>query len=170
MAILRQLRRADSGVKSQLSEVTMPFGIFKTLLPGMLFLVVSAFFGTTSFAQCPVLNVMVKGEVQSPPRGSVVRVQLVYRKHSKDQEGASGEEKLENESFRIEIPFLTQSSAPVLGLGSFKCDLRPMTVVVTLVAGDHEYDRVSLDWAKDFKMADPTAYALRSELVLHGAP
>ena len=35
-----------------------------------------------SFAQCPVLNVMVKGEVQSPPRGGVVRVQLAYSKHS----------------------------------------------------------------------------------------
>ena len=44
------------------------------------------------------------------------------------------------------------------------------TVVVTLVAGDHEYDRVSLDWAKDFKMTDLTEYALRSDLVLHGTP
>jgi hypothetical protein len=116
------------------------------------------------------LNVMVKGEVQSPPPGGVVRVQLVYSKHSKDENGESGEVTLEGESFRIRIPFLTQSRAPVLGLGGFKCDLRPKTVVVTLLAGDHEYDRVSLDWAKDFKMADPTDYASRSELVLHGTP
>jgi hypothetical protein len=149
----------------------MPFAIFKTLVAGILFLSIYAFVGTTaSFAQCPVLNVMVKGEVQSPPRGGMVRVQLVYSKHSKDENGESGEVRLEGESFRIRIPFLTQSRAPVLGLGSFKCDLRPKALVVTLLSGDHEYDRVSLDWAKDFKMADPTAYALRSELVLHGTP
>jgi hypothetical protein len=149
----------------------MPFAIFKTLVAGILFLSIYAFVGTTaSFAQCPVLNVMVKGEVQSPPPGGVVRVQLVYSKHSKDENGESGEVTLEGESFRIRIPFLTQSRAPVLGLGGFKCDLRPKTVVVTLLAGDHEYDRVSLDWAKDFKMADPTDYASRSELVLHGTP
>jgi len=45
---------------------------------------------------------------------------------------------------------------------------------VTLVEADqerdHEYDRVSLDLAKDFKMADPSAYALRSEILLHGSP
>ena len=149
----------------------MPFGIFKTLLAETLFLSICSVLGTTaSFAQCFVLNVLAKGEVQGPPRGGVVRVQLVYRKHAKDQNGESGEETLENESFRIQIPFLTQSAAPVLGLGSFKCDRRPKTVVVTLVAGDHEYDRVSLDWAKDFKMIDLTEYALRSELVLHGTP
>ena len=90
--------------------------------------------------------------------------------NSKDENGESGEVRLEGESFRIRIPFLTQSSAPVLGLGTFKCDLRPKTVVVTLFADDHEYDRISPDWAKDFKMADPPAYDLRSELVLHGTP
>ena len=149
----------------------MPFGILRTLVAGILFLSIYAFVGTTaSFAQCPVLNMMVKGQVQGCPRGGVVRVQLVYSKHSKDENGESGEIRLEGESFRIRIPFLTQSRAPVLGLGSFKCDLRPKTVVVTLLADDREYDRVSLDWAKDFKMADPTAYDLRSELVLHGTP
>ncbi len=126
--------------------------------------------GLRSLAQCPILNMMVKGEVHGPPRGGVVRVQLVYSKHSKGENGESGEVKLEGESFRIRIPFLTQSRAPVLGLGGFKCDLRPKTVVVTLLAGEHENDRVSLDWVKDFKMADPTDYALRSELVLHGMP
>jgi len=149
----------------------MRHGIFKTFVAGVLFLAIYAFVGTTaSLAQCPILNVMVKGEIQSPPRSGVVRVQLLYSKHSKSENGESGEVRLEGESFRIGIPFLTQSSAPVLGIGVFRCNLRPKTVVVTLLAGDHEYDRVSLDWAKDFKMADPTAYALRSELVLHGTP
>jgi hypothetical protein len=170
MGILGQLTRGYCGVKSQLYEVTMPFGISKTLA-GILFLSIYAFVGSTeSFAQCPVLNVMVKGEVQGRPRGGVVRVQLVYSKHSKDENGESGEVRLEGELFRIRIPFLTQSRTPVLGLGSFKCNLRPKTVVVTLLADDREYDRVSLDWAKDFKMADPSAYDLRSELVLHGTP
>jgi hypothetical protein len=149
----------------------MPFDILKTLVAGILLLSIYAFVGpTASFAQCPILNVMVKGEIQGRPRGGVVRVQLVYSKHSKDENGESGEVRLEGELFRIRIPFLTQSRAPVLGLGSFKCDLRPKTVVVTLLADDREYDRVSLDWAKDFKMADPSAYDLRSELVLHGTP
>jgi hypothetical protein len=149
----------------------MPFGLFKNLVAGILFLSAYAFVGNpVSFAQCPVLNVMVKGEVQNSPRGGLVRVQLVYSRHSKDQYGESGEVKLEAESFRLQIPFLTQSSTPVLGFGSFKCDLRPKTVVVTLVAGDHEYDRVSLDWAKDFKMADLTAYVVRSDLILNGTP
>jgi hypothetical protein len=149
----------------------MPSAVFKTLVAEILLLSIYTFVGSTaSFAQCPVLNVMVKGEVQSPPRSGVVRVQLVYSKHSKEENGESGEVRLEGESFHILIPFLSQSRAPVLGLGSFKCGLRPKTVVVTLLSGDHEYDRVSLDLAKDFQMADPTAYALHSELVLHSTP
>jgi len=83
----------------------MPLGIFKAFARMLsLFL----FIGTTAwFGQCPVLNVMVKGEVQSAPRGAVVRVQLVYSKHSKDENGESGEVRFEGESFRIRIPFLT---------------------------------------------------------------
>ena len=83
--MFRQLARVYRGVESQLHEVTMPFGTFKNLVAGILFLSAYAFVGNTvSFAQCPILNVMVKGEVQSPPRGGVVRVQLVYSKHPKD--------------------------------------------------------------------------------------
>ncbi len=40
---------------------------------------------------------------------------------------------LEDESFRIQIPFLTQSRGPVLGIGNPKCDRKPKTVVVTLL-------------------------------------
>jgi hypothetical protein len=52
-----------------------------------------------------------------------------------------------------------------------KCNRRPKTVIVTLVEsdGDREYDRVSLDFAKDFKMVDSSAYALQSDLVLSGS-
>jgi hypothetical protein len=148
----------------------MASGIFKALVNGILFLSMYSFVASPLLAQCGILNVMVKGQVQRPPRGGVVRVQLVYLKHSKEQNGESGEVTLDGESFRIQIPFLTQSSSLMLGFGKSKCDLKPKTVVVTLLAGDHEYDRVSLDWAKDFEMTDPTAYALRAPLSLHGEP
>jgi hypothetical protein len=51
-----------------------------------------------------------------------------------------------------------------------RCDRKPKTVVVTPLPGDQnqEYDRVSLDLAKDFKMADPSAYTLPTEIVLNG--
>ena len=75
------------------------------------------------------------------------------------------------ENFTIRISFLTQSRAPVL-MGNLmeKCDKKPKTVVVTLLEGDQnqEYDRVSLDLERDFKMADPSAYTPRSEIVLSG--
>jgi len=85
--------------------------------------------------------------------------------------GESGDVTVEGGSFRIQIPFLTQSRAPVL-IGTLleKCDRKPKTVVVTLMEGDQEYDRVSLDLAMDFKIADPSAYALRSAMLLHGPP
>jgi len=47
--------------------------------------------------------------------------------------GESGDVTVEGGSFRIQIPFLTQSRAPVL-IGTLleKCDRKPKTVVVTL--------------------------------------
>jgi hypothetical protein len=47
---------------------------------------------------------------------------------------------------------------------------RSETVVVSLVEAEQEYDRVSLDLARDFKLVDPSGYAPRSEIVLHGPP
>jgi len=41
------------------------------------------------------------------------------------------------------------------------------TVVITLISGDQTSDEVSLDFAKDFRIADDSAYTLRSELVLN---
>jgi hypothetical protein len=126
-----------------------------------------------AFSQCSVDVVVVKGRVENAPSKGIVRVQLVYPKQ-KQEMGESGDVTVEGGSFRIQIPFLTQSRAPgLLGIRE-KCDRKPKTVVVTLLkAGqerDHEYDRVSLDLAKDFKMADPSAYALRSEILLYGPP
>jgi hypothetical protein len=126
------------------------------------------FSGTFSRASCSVDIVIVNGQVEHSPPKATVRVQLVYPNQNM---GESGDVTVEGGSFRIEIPFLTQSRAPVLG-GSLreKCDRKPKTVVVTLIEADQEYDRVSLDLAKDFKMADPSAYALRSQILLHGPP
>jgi hypothetical protein len=126
-----------------------------------------------AFSQCSVDVVVVKGRVENAPSKGIVRVQLVYPKQ-KQEMGESGDVTVEGGAFRIQIPFLTQSRAPgLLGIRE-KCDRKPKTVVVTLLkAGqerDHEYDRVSLDLAKDFKMADPSAYALRSEILLYGPP
>jgi hypothetical protein len=119
-------------------------------------------------AVCPVNVVVVKGQVHHAPPNAKVRVELFY---PKKQGADSAEMTLDNERFSIPVGFLTQSRRPLL-VGSLgeKCDRKPETVVVTLVGSDpsQEYDRVSLDLKKDFKMADPTAYTLRSEIVLNG--
>jgi hypothetical protein len=119
-------------------------------------------------ALCGTAVVIVKGHITHPPQSAVVRVQLVY---AKSRQGESGEVTVENGKFTIQIPFLKQSRAPLL-IGNFleKCDRKPQTVVVTLLGGKEnlEYDHVSLNLLKDFKMADPSAYAIRSEIVLSG--
>ena len=111
--------------------------------------------------------VIVKGRVEHAPPSAIVRVQLVY---AKQQFGESGEVTVENGKFILQIPFLTQSRAPVL-VGSLgeKCDRKPTAVIVKLMNGDHsqEFDGVSLDFKKDFKMEDPSAFAARSEIVLN---
>jgi hypothetical protein len=145
----------------------MIYGAFKRLT-GMLS-ICTIFAGAFSHASCPIDVVIVKGRIEHPPRRGLVRVQLFY---PKQKLGESGDVTVEGGSFRIQIPFLTQSRAPgLLGIRE-KCDRKPETVVVTLVEDDqerdHEYDRVSLDLAKDFEMADPSAYAPRSEILLHG--
>ena len=119
-------------------------------------------------ALCSVDVVIVKGRVDHAPSRAKVRVELVY---SRDIVGESAEAAIENGSFSILIEFLTQSHRPVVNGMFEKCNRRPKTVIVTVVGGDqgHGYDPVSLDFAKDFKMADPSAYSLRSELVLNGS-
>jgi hypothetical protein len=118
---------------------------------------------TFAHALCSVDDVMVRGRVDNAPSYAKVRVQLVY---SKDMPAESGTVTVENGTFSIPIDFLTQSRRPVI-----KCNRRPKTVIVTLVARDqdHEYDRVTLDSAKDFKMTGPSTYTLRSEVVLNGS-
>jgi hypothetical protein len=119
-------------------------------------------------ALCSVDIVIVRGRVDHAASNAKVRVRLVY---AKDIAGESGEVTVEKGAFSIPIEFLTQSRRPVVNGFLEKCGRRPKTVIVTLLGGEqgHEYDRVSLDFARDFKMADPSAYALRSELVLSGS-
>jgi hypothetical protein len=123
-------------------------------------------FSTLAHAGCGTDVVIIKGRVEHPSHSAIVRVQLVYRNQ---RLGESGEVTLDHEKFTIQIPFLTQSRAPLL-IGSFrqKCERKPKTVVVTLLESDQdrEYDRVSLNLIQDFKMADPSAYTLKSEIVL----
>jgi hypothetical protein len=121
---------------------------------------------TLAYSICGTDVVMIRGRVDHPPRNAIVRVQLVYAKH---QGGESGDITVENGKFVLQIPFFTQSRAPVL-MGSLreKCDRKPTEVIVTLVSDQsQEIDRVSLDFKKDFKMEDPTAFAPRSEIVLN---
>lgn len=117
--------------------------------------------------ECPVDTVTVKSRVEHAPPKAKVRVELVY---AKERVGDSAEATLENETFSISIDFLTQSRRPAL-MGSLreKCDRKPKTVLVTLVEGDQKLDGVALDFATDFRIADPTAYTLRSEVVLNGS-
>ena len=123
--------------------------------------------GALAHASCSVDVVIVNGRVEHAPRNGRVRVQLIYPKQKK---GELGETTLEDGSFRIQIPFLTESRRPVLVNLPEKCDRKPETVVVSLVEADHEYDHVSLELARDFKLADPSAYAPRSAIVLRGPP
>jgi hypothetical protein len=116
--------------------------------------------------ECPVGDVMVRGRVEHASRNAKVRVQLVY---SGDIPGESGDVTIEDGRFSVPVEFLTQSRRPVVNGMLGKCGRRPKTVIVTLGDQDHEFDRVTLDFAKDFKMAGPSTYTLRSEVVLNSS-
>lgn len=125
------------------------------------------FTSARAHAVCGFAVIVMKGRAEHPPRNSRVRVRLMY---PKPQPGESGEITVEQGPFTIQIPRLTESGAPVLmGSRLEKCDRKRETVVVTLLQGDQnqEYDRVSLDLTKDFKMAEPSAYTLPTEIVLN---
>jgi len=115
-------------------------------------------------AQCPVDTVIVKGRVvENASAHSKVRVQLVY---PKERPGESGEVTVEAGAFQIPIEFVTMQSSIFTNLPK-RCGRKPKTVVITLLENDQESDQVFLDFAKNFKMADASAYALRSEVVLN---
>ena len=116
-------------------------------------------------AQCPVNTVIVKGRVvENANAHSKVRVQLVY---PKEKPGESGEVTVEDGAFQIPIEFVTMQSSIFTNLPK-RCGRKPKTVVITLLENDQESDQVFLDFAKNFKMVDASAYSLRSEVVLNG--
>jgi len=143
----------------------LPLGVAKYIV-----LIFSVGLIACTFAQavCSVDVVVVRGRVDHAPDKSKVHVQLLY---PKGMAGESGDVAIENGTFSIPIEFLTQSRRPVVNGMLEKCNRRPSAVIVTLVENDggREYDRIVLNFSKDFRLADPTAYALRSELVLKGS-
>jgi hypothetical protein len=140
----------------------MIFGTAKTLTSLCIIVILCA----SAHALCTVEVVTVRVHVEHAPDGARVQVQLIFEK---GQTLDSTEATVEDGAFNIPVEFLTQSHKPVLmGIGE-KCDRKPRTVIVRLLKGNQEYDRVSLDFAKDFRMVDATNYMLGSEIVLNGA-
>ena len=145
----------------------MVYGVFKALIGTLSICAISS--GGFLRAECPIDTIIVNGHVEHAPKKATVKVQLIY---PKGRIGESGDVTFEDGSFHIPILFFTQSRARAHFLnGSIppdKCTRKPTTIVVSLIANDQEYDRVSLDMAKDFKKIEPSDYALRSEILLHG--
>lgn len=115
-------------------------------------------------AQCPVETVIVKGRVENANAHSKVLVQLVY---PKEKRGESGEVTVEDGGFQIPIEFVTGQSSTFRNLPA-RCNRKPKTIVITLLEMDQALDELDLDFTRDLKMADPSAYRLRSDLVLRG--
>jgi len=117
-------------------------------------------------AQCPVDTIIVKGRVEHPIAKNEyrVRVQLVYPKH---KPGESAEVTVSDANFQLPVEFVTEQSSIFSNLPK-RCGRIPQTVDITLLSGDQKSDEVFLDFTKNFRMVDASAYALRSELVLNG--
>ena len=124
--------------------------------------------GLVAHAQCPVATIMVKGRVEHPTAKNDyrVRVQLIYPKH---KPGESAEATVEDADFQIPLEFVTGQSSLFTNLPK-RCGRKPQTVVITLLSGDQKSDEVSLDFSRDFRIMDASAYTLRSALVLSGTP
>ncbi len=144
----------------------MAFDIAKYFLPVLILCLLTS---PPAYAECPINEVIVKGRVENPPENARVRVQLVYPNH---RGGDVGEVILAGTDFILPVEFLTQSRKPTL-IGSLgeKCNRKPETVIVTLIGSDpaHEYDRVSLELAADFKKTDSSTYTVRLGVTLKAA-
>ena len=139
----------------------------------------------SSQGQCPLDSIVIKGRVEHAPRNAAVRVLLLYppdphRKHppgtdieGNDQPGESAEAILDGDAFTIPVEFLTNDRRTEMTFLP-KCNRKPRTVLVTLQhddasgSNDQEYDRVSLDFPRDFKSDDSRHYTLRSDVILYG--
>lgn len=135
-------------------------------------------------AQCPVNSIIIKGRVEHPPRNASVRVLLLYppdthKKYpttsgmeERARPGESAEAILDGDAFTIPVEFLTNDSRTEMTFKS-KCNRQPQTVIITLKRSnasnndDPEYDRVTLDFPREFKSDDSRHYTLRSDLVLN---
>jgi hypothetical protein len=105
-----------------------------------------------SYAACPTAMVIIKGRVENAPQNAIVRMQLLYLR---DQASDSGDVTVESGRFTLKVPFYTQSRGPSINGLFEKCNRKPKGVIVSLIVGDHEYDRVSLDFSKDFTDSIP---------------
>ena len=141
----------------------MPSALRNRLIPVLLAILPLCL---VAHAQCPVETVIVKGRVERPIAKDDyrVRVELVYPKH---KPGESGEATVQDANFHIPVEFVTEQSSVFTNLPK-RCGRKPQTVVITLLSGDQKSDEVSLDFARNFRMVDASAYTLRSELVLNG--
>jgi hypothetical protein len=131
----------------------------------ILFLVVAT--SVFAKAECPVDEVVVKGRIEHPPSNANVLVQLVFAKNTNRD---SSDITPETNKFRVPLTFFTQSRKPIVE-GTFgKCGRKPFTIIVILRDRERnrEYDRITLDFKKDFKMVDSTTYLIKSDVVLKG--
>jgi hypothetical protein len=126
-------------------------------------LLACTFLIAAAHAQCPVNTVLIKGHVENPAPDSRVRVQLMY---PKQQSGESAEATLDDESFRLPVEFLTQSTRPILRNVRPKCDRKPSAVVITLLTGNNEKNQITLAFPRDFTRSDASAYTPQSEILL----
>jgi hypothetical protein len=76
---------------------------------------------------------------------------------------------VEHGAFQIPLEFVTSQNSVFTNLPT-RCGRKPETVVITLLENDQESDQVFLDFANNFKLADTSAYTVRSEVVLNGHP
>jgi len=125
---------------------------------------VGLLFSAFARAQCPVDTVIVKGRIENANTHSKVRVQLVY---PKEKPGESGEVTVEDGVFKIPIEFVTEQSSIFSNLPK-RCGRKPKAIVITLLENDQESDELFLAFPRDFRMADASAYTLRSDVVLKG--
>jgi len=135
-------------------------------------------------AQCPIHSVVIKGRVEHPPHNASVRVLLLYPpdRHGKnlpgsdldnnERPGESAEAILDGDAFTIPVEFLTNDRRTEMSF-KVRCSRQPQRVVVTLKkrdgsdSNDPVYDRVALDFPREFKSDDSHHYTLRSDLVLN---
>jgi hypothetical protein len=130
------------------------------LLAGWLLLVPSLLAG------CGTKSIYIQGRVENAPPESSVSVELVYE-HGKV--GESDRLILDSSLFRTRVPFSTQNrSVDFMGHALAKCGRMPARVMVVLMGGDDEIDRVTLNVARDFKPTDSSELSVREDVVLHG--